>query len=59
VAGPFQAYPGDGSVGTYCWYRFADQTALLNADLTNQEREAVQAHVEKLHRNWTKDNCDV
>ncbi len=25
VAGPFQAYPGDGSVVTYYWYRFADQ----------------------------------
>jgi len=25
VAGPFQAHPGDGSVVTYYWYRFADQ----------------------------------
>ncbi|MGO9201523.1 MAG: hypothetical protein ACLQM8_13450 [Limisphaerales bacterium] len=55
VAGPFRAYPGDGSVVTYYWYRFADQPALLNADLTDQEREAVQARVEKLHRNWIKD----
>jgi hypothetical protein len=55
VAGPFQAYPGDGSVVTYYWYRFADQPALLNADLTNKEREALQARVEKIHRNWTKD----
>jgi len=55
VAGPFQAYPGDGSVVTYYWYRFADQPALLNADLTDQERESLQAQVEKLHRNWTKD----
>ncbi len=36
VAGPFQAHPGDGSVVTYYWYRFADQPALLNADLTDQ-----------------------
>jgi hypothetical protein len=55
VAGPFQAYPGDGSVVTYYWYRFADQPALLNADLTDKEREDLQVRVEKLHRNWKKD----
>jgi len=55
VAGPFQARPGDGSVVTYYWYRFADQPALLNADLTAREREEMQAKVEKLHRSWTKD----
>ena len=54
-AGPFQAKLGDGSVVTYYWYRFAEQPAMLNADLTTQEREAVQARVEKLHRNWKKD----
>jgi hypothetical protein len=54
-AGPFQAYPGDGSVVTYYWYRFADQPALLNADLTAQEREDLQARVEKIHRSWKKD----
>jgi hypothetical protein len=46
---------GDGSVVTYHWYRFADQPALLHADLTKAEREAMQARVEKLHRKWTKD----
>lgn len=55
VAGPFQARPGDGSVVTYYWYRFADQPALLNADLTDQERETLQLRVEKLHRNWKRD----
>jgi hypothetical protein len=55
VAGPFKAYPGDGTVVTYSWYRFADQPALLNADLTDDERERLQARVEKLHRHWTKD----
>jgi hypothetical protein len=54
-AGPFQAFLGDGSVVTYYWYRFADQPAMLNADLTSAEREALQAKVEKLHRSWTKD----
>ena len=55
VAGPFKAHLGDGSVVTYYWYRFADQPALLNADLTKEEREKMQAKVEKLHRAWTKD----
>jgi hypothetical protein len=55
VAGPFRVHPGDGSVVTYYWYRFADQPALLNADLTDKERENMQGRVEKLHRNWKKD----
>ena len=55
VAGPFQAHLGDGSVVTYYWYRFADQPALLNADMTDAEREDMQKRVEKLHRNWKKD----
>ena len=55
VAGPFKAHLGDGSVVTYYWYRFADQPAMLNADLTAEEREQVQTRVEKLHRKWTKD----
>jgi hypothetical protein len=55
AAGPFQARLGDGSVVTYYWYRFADQPAMLNADLTPEEREVVQKRVEKLHRAWTKD----
>jgi hypothetical protein len=54
-AGPFKAFLGDGSVVTYYWYRFADQPAILNADLTSAEREALQVKVEKLHRSWTKD----
>jgi len=55
VAGPFEAHVGDGSVVTYSWYRFADQPALLNADLSVEERENLQARVEKLHRNWNTD----
>lgn len=55
AAGPFQANLGDGSVATYYWYRFADQPALLNADLTNGERESLQKRVEMLHRKWTRE----
>jgi hypothetical protein len=55
VAGPFQAHPGDGSVVTYSWYRFADQPALQNADLSAEEREMLQKRVEKIHRHWERD----
>lgn len=55
AAGPFQVELGDGSVVTYAWYRFADQPALLNADLTDAERERMQARVERIHRAWTRD----
>lgn len=54
VAGPFKAKLGDGTVVTYYWYRFADQPALLSADLSDQEREKMQAKVEKLHRAWKR-----
>ncbi len=55
VAGPFRRKLGDGSTVTYYWYRFADQPALLNADLTSAEREEMQKRVEKLQHLWTKD----
>ncbi|MBM3986985.1 MAG: hypothetical protein FJ294_03390 [Planctomycetes bacterium] len=54
-AGPFRVELGDGSVVTYSWYRFCDQPALQHADLTREERERMQARVELLHRNWTKE----
>jgi hypothetical protein len=57
VAGPFRAELGDGSVVTYSWYRFCDQPALQHADLSGEERERMQKHVELLHRNWTKDRA--
>jgi hypothetical protein len=57
VAGPFKAHPGDGSVVTYYWYRFADQPALLNADLSDEEREALQTRAEKIHRHWKKNGA--
>ena len=55
VAGPFTAELGDGSVVTYAWYRFCDQPALQHADLSVEERERLQARVERLHRHWSKD----
>lgn len=55
VAGPFKVRLGDGSIVTYYWYRFADQPALFNADLSEEEREELQARVEKIHRFWRMD----
>lgn len=55
VAGPFTTTLGDGSIVTYAWYRFADQPAMLNAGLTDAEREEAQRRVELVHRAWTKD----
>lgn len=55
VAGPFTVRLNDKSLLTYYWYRFADQPALLDADLTLAERETMQLKVVKLHQSWTKD----
>ena len=55
VAGPFKTMLGDGSTVTYCWYRFADQPAMIASGLTAAEREEAQRRVELLHRAWTKD----
>lgn len=55
AAGPFRARLGDGSVVTYYWYRFIDQPAMLNAGLTEAEREQLQKRVEMIHRAWPKD----
>ena len=52
VAGPFKSLFGDGSTVTYYWYRFADQPALLNSDLSKEERESMQVKIEKMHRKW-------
>lgn len=53
AAGPFEVLLGDGSTVTYCWYRFVDQPALLNADLSDVERRELQRRVELLHAEWT------
>lgn len=55
VAGPFKVKLFDGSTVVYHWYRFADQPAMLNADLTDAEREQTQRRVEKLHAQWKPD----
>ena len=54
-AGPFTVKLSDGSVVTYAWYRFVDQPALQDADLSDAERERLQAVAEKIHAHWTLD----
>ncbi len=51
--GPFQVTLTDGSVVTYSWYRFVDQPSLQSADLSVEEKNRLQAIVEKIHRQWT------
>ena len=55
VSGACRALLGDGSYVTYYWYRFADQPALLKADMTLAERNRLQTVVEKMHREWKND----
>jgi len=40
---------------TYWWYRFVDQPSLQDADLSDAERNCLQAVVEKIHTQWTMD----
>ena len=54
-AGPFKAKLGDGSTITYYWYRFCEQPAIMNAGMTDAEREEMQRRVELLHKHWTID----
>ena len=55
AAGPFEVELGDGSTLSYAWYRFADQPAMLRADLTEAQRAEAQRRVELLHRAWSPD----
>jgi hypothetical protein len=52
-AGPYHVKLADGSVVTYYWYRFIDQPALQDADLSDEEKRRLQSTVEKIHRQWT------
>jgi hypothetical protein len=54
TAGPFVKKLIDGSQVTYSWYKFSQQPALQNADMTPAELQRLQKRVELLHRAWTK-----
>ncbi len=54
-AGPFTAVLADGSVVTYCWYRFVDQPSFQQYHWSAEKKAKLQAIVEKLHANWPID----
>ena len=54
-AGPFKATLSDGSIVTYYWYKFIDQPSLQSLKLSEEEKNAIQERVEKIHTNWTSD----
>jgi len=45
----------DGSTVTYVWFKFVDQPALRRLNLSDSERDTLQAMVEKMHRTWPID----
>ena len=54
-AGPFTARLVDGSVVTYCWYRFVDQPSFQQYTWSADKKAKLQAFVEKLHAHWLID----
>jgi hypothetical protein len=54
--GPFTVKLADGSVVTYCWYRFVDQPSFQQYNWSPEKREKLQALVEKLHASWGMDH---
>lgn len=53
AAGPFKVKLTDGSVVTYYWYKFINQPALQDADLTDREKARLQMMAEKIQASWT------
>jgi hypothetical protein len=58
--GPEQAiisyFLGDGTQVTFTWYKFIDQPALQNLNLTPEQKSQLQSRVELLHKKWTIKN---
>jgi hypothetical protein len=53
--GPFTAKLVDGSVVTYCWYRFVDQPSFQQYHWSEEKKAKLQAFVEKIHATWPID----
>jgi hypothetical protein len=53
AGGPLTVTLGDGTKVTYAWYRFVDQPALQNLNLTPKQKERLQSRIELLHKNWS------
>lgn len=54
-SGPIEVTLADGSVVTYCWYRFVDQPSLQQFKWSAEQKEKLQALVEKIQAEWTMD----
>lgn len=55
ASGPFQAKLVDGSLVTYCWYRFVDQPSFQQYNWSAARKAKLQAFVEKIHAHWPVD----
>ena len=53
--GPYKVALSDGSVVTYCWYRFVDQPSFQQYNWSKQKKAKLQSFVEKIHANWPID----
>lgn len=52
---PFQVDLVDGSRVTYRWYRFVDQPSFQQYRWSAEKKAALQAFVERIHREWPID----
>jgi hypothetical protein len=50
---PLTALLVDGTQVSYAWYRFIDQPSLQGFGWTADEKQRLQAVVEKIHTNWS------
>ena len=55
ASGPFRVRLFDGSVATYCWYRFVDQPSFQQYNWSAVKKARLQAFVEKVHAQWPVD----
>ncbi len=53
--GPFTVKLTDGSVVTYCWYRFVDQPSFQQYHWSTEKKAMLQSFVERLHADWRTD----
>lgn len=54
-SGPLKVKLADGSVVTYCWYRFIDQPSFQQYHWSENKKAKLQGLVEKLHATWPID----
>ena len=55
AGGPSQVRLIDGSVVTYCWYRFVDQPSFQQYNWSAAKKAKLQTFVEKIHAHWPID----